>query len=323
MACPSASGAPAAVADVPVLVNAPMARIAGGALAAAVTRAGGLGFIGGGYGDMAWIDEQLAIAGDVPVGVGLITWALTDRSDIVQHVLDRGVRWLWLSFGDPVPYIGLDHAAEAVVACQVQAVDEARRAVAAGADIIVAQGHEAGRHGRNNDGLATLLPAVVAAVTRCAYSLLAVSPPPPTVAGRWPSAPLASPSAPASTSATKPPTPTQPKRRSSPHPPRAAPPCSTSCEAPTGPPATPAEQSSMPPSSAGSHEAALRQVLDAERRHYRAAVAADDVRTRVVWAGTGVSEIIDIRATGDIVRAITDQRPAREPICRHDELPSR
>ena len=79
MACPSASGAPAAVADVPVLVNAPMARIAGGALAAAVTRDGWLGFIGGGYGDVAWIDEQLAIAGDVPVGVGLITWALTDR----------------------------------------------------------------------------------------------------------------------------------------------------------------------------------------------------------------------------------------------------
>ncbi len=46
----------------PAVVNAPMAGIAGGALAAAVTRAGGLGFIGGGYGDAAWIDEWLDIA---------------------------------------------------------------------------------------------------------------------------------------------------------------------------------------------------------------------------------------------------------------------
>ena len=39
-----------------------MAGIGGGALAAAVTRAGGLGFIGGGDGDVSWIDEQLDIA---------------------------------------------------------------------------------------------------------------------------------------------------------------------------------------------------------------------------------------------------------------------
>ena len=45
-----------------------MAGVAGGALAAAVSAAGGIGFIGGGYGDAAWIDHQLDIAGDQSVG---------------------------------------------------------------------------------------------------------------------------------------------------------------------------------------------------------------------------------------------------------------
>ena len=37
------------------IVSAPMAFAGGGKLAAAVSGAGGLGFIGGGYGDGAWI----------------------------------------------------------------------------------------------------------------------------------------------------------------------------------------------------------------------------------------------------------------------------
>ena len=43
------------------IVSAPMAFAAGGALAAAVTRAGGLGLVGGGYGDAEWL---AADAGD-------------------------------------------------------------------------------------------------------------------------------------------------------------------------------------------------------------------------------------------------------------------
>ena len=39
------------------IVSAPMAFAGGGALAAAVTRAGGLGLIGGGYGDPAWLED--------------------------------------------------------------------------------------------------------------------------------------------------------------------------------------------------------------------------------------------------------------------------
>src|SRR5690606_37936773 len=55
------------------VILAPMAFAAGGALAAAVSRAGGLGLIGGGYGDAAWLEAQRARAGDARVGCGFIT----------------------------------------------------------------------------------------------------------------------------------------------------------------------------------------------------------------------------------------------------------
>src|SRR5262249_11030143 len=45
------------------IISAPMTFAAGGALASAVSAAGGLGLIGGGYGDSDWLDEQFEIAG--------------------------------------------------------------------------------------------------------------------------------------------------------------------------------------------------------------------------------------------------------------------
>ena len=46
----------------PVL-SAPLALASGGALACAVTKAGGLGFIGGGYGDSDWTMQAFDDAG--------------------------------------------------------------------------------------------------------------------------------------------------------------------------------------------------------------------------------------------------------------------
>jgi nitronate monooxygenase len=45
------------------VIQAPMAGAAGGQLAAAVSSAGGLGMIGGGYGDEGWLSEQFDAAG--------------------------------------------------------------------------------------------------------------------------------------------------------------------------------------------------------------------------------------------------------------------
>jgi nitronate monooxygenase len=140
-----------------------MAFVAGGRLAAAVRRAGGMGLVGGGYGDPAWIDEQLTIAHPVDVGVGLITWALEQHPNTLPRLLRRGTSPIWLSFGDPSPYVEPIHHAGSTVIAQVNGVAEAVAAVAAGADVIVAQGSEAGGHGVDRPSLSALLPDVIEA----------------------------------------------------------------------------------------------------------------------------------------------------------------
>ena len=58
------------------IVLAPMGSVSGGRLAAAVSNSGGLGLVGGGYGDPDWLREELSLArGEArrPWGVGLIT----------------------------------------------------------------------------------------------------------------------------------------------------------------------------------------------------------------------------------------------------------
>ena len=42
------------------IISAPMGMVAGGRLAAAVSNAGGLGLIGGGYGDGGWLEREFS-----------------------------------------------------------------------------------------------------------------------------------------------------------------------------------------------------------------------------------------------------------------------
>jgi nitronate monooxygenase len=143
---------------------APMAGVSGGALARAVSRSGGLGLIGGGYGDAVWLEEQLALCIGQRFGVGFITWALHRQPDLLTLALSRGAQAIMLSFGDIAPFAGPIRDAGSVLIAQVQTVGQARNAVAAGAQIIVAQGGEAGGHGGLRGTLA-LVPAVVDAVS--------------------------------------------------------------------------------------------------------------------------------------------------------------
>jgi nitronate monooxygenase len=149
--------------DVP-LVLAPMGRVAGGRLAAAVSNAGGLGLVGGAYGDPDWLHRELSLVRtetDRPWGVGLITWYA--NPEVVELALRYQPAVFLLSFGDVRPYADAIKAAGCTLLCQVQEVDAAREAVAAGADIVVAQGSEAGGHGAVRATL-PLVPAVVDAV---------------------------------------------------------------------------------------------------------------------------------------------------------------
>ena len=50
------------------ILSAPMALISGGRLAAAVTSSGGLGLIGGGYGDADWLQREFGLADGERVG---------------------------------------------------------------------------------------------------------------------------------------------------------------------------------------------------------------------------------------------------------------
>jgi nitronate monooxygenase len=145
------------------ILSAPMAGVAGGALASAVSRAGGLGLIGGGYGDREWLVRELDIAGDAGVGLGFITWALARDPALLILALERRPRAIFLSFGDLRPHAATIARAGIPLIAQVQTLADARMAIAEGAQIIVAQGTEAGGHGGVRATMA-LVPAIVDAV---------------------------------------------------------------------------------------------------------------------------------------------------------------
>lgn len=129
------------------VISAPMAFAAGGKLAAAVTAAGGLGLIGGGYGDADWLQREFAEARNTRVGCGFITWSLAKRPALLELVLGHSPAAVMLSFGSPASFARPIKDAGARLICQVQNMEHARAAVDAGADIVVAQGAEAGGHG--------------------------------------------------------------------------------------------------------------------------------------------------------------------------------
>ena len=147
------------------LIQAPMAFVAGGALAAAVSRAGGLGLIGGGYGDRGWIEDQFAIAGDMPVGCGFISFALDDQPDLLETVLMLQPRALFRSFADPAPFLATVRKAGVPVICQVQTFRDACHAIDLGVDVVVAQGGDAGGHGQSR-GTMAFVPEVADEIAR-------------------------------------------------------------------------------------------------------------------------------------------------------------
>jgi nitronate monooxygenase len=147
----------------PILL-APMGSAAGGKLAAAVTHAGGLGLLGSGYASEAAIRTELGEAGNARVGIGFILWALDKNPKALDVALDAKPVAVMLSFGDPTPYTGRIKAAGARIICQVQTLEQAKEAAAAGADVIIAQGRDAGGHSGMTRGTMGLVPAVVDAV---------------------------------------------------------------------------------------------------------------------------------------------------------------
>lgn len=157
------------------VVSAPMALISGGRLAAAVTSAGGLGLIGGGYGDSAWLEREFGLAGGARVGCGFITWSLARSPDLLDETLERQPATVMLSFGELHPFAQRVSAAGVPLMAQVQTLEQARRALDAGAEIVVAQGGEAGGHGMTARSTFTLVPEVVDLVAERAPETLVLA----------------------------------------------------------------------------------------------------------------------------------------------------
>jgi nitronate monooxygenase len=150
----------------PILL-APMDLVADARLAMAVIEAGGYAFLGAGYGDEEWLKRELPLlnaragdAGRAAFGVGFITWSLARKPHLLDLVLEQRPDAVWLSYGEVAPFARRIKAAGAKLVCQVQSEAAAAAALEAGADILVAQGAEAGGHGVSR-GTLTLVPAVV------------------------------------------------------------------------------------------------------------------------------------------------------------------
>lgn len=141
------------------VVLAPMGNVSGGALAAAVSNAGGLGLIGAGYGIAEWIRREFELARGARVGIGFITWSLAKQPQLLDLALSFKPCAVMFSFGDPAPFAERVRAAGATLICQVQDLRTARQALAAKPDVLVAQGTEAGGHAGTRS-LFALLPAV-------------------------------------------------------------------------------------------------------------------------------------------------------------------
>jgi len=135
------------------IVCAPMAFVTGGALAAAVSHAGGLGIVGGGYaGTLSGepdLEAELARAKAGKFGVGFITWALARAPKTLTTALQHSPSCVFLSFGDPRPFASEIRDAGAALICQVQFLSQIDMALEAGAAAIAVQGTEAGGHGGN------------------------------------------------------------------------------------------------------------------------------------------------------------------------------
>jgi nitronate monooxygenase len=143
------------------IISAPMALVSGGKLAATVTSAGGLGMIGGGYGDSVWLEREFGLADGARVGCGFITWSLARKPELLDETLERQPATVMLSFGELQPFADRIHAAGIPLMAQVQTLEQARQALDAGAQIVVAQGGEAGGHGMTVRSTFTLVPDVV------------------------------------------------------------------------------------------------------------------------------------------------------------------
>ena len=147
------------------VIQGGMAWVADANLAAHVSKAGGMGFIGAANAPAEWVKEQIHIARkitDKPVGVNIML--LSDYADeIAQLVIDEHIEAVTTGAGNPSKYMKAWKEAGIRVIPVVASVALARMMERAGADAVVAEGMESGGH-IGEETTMTLVPQVVDAV---------------------------------------------------------------------------------------------------------------------------------------------------------------
>lgn len=155
--------------DVPI-VQAPVGSATCPALAATVADAGALGMLA-----VTWRDEaatRKVITETKRRTEGVFGVNIVEDSDAknvptkthVEACLDEGIDIFSFSFGKAAPHIEQIHSRNGIVLQSVGSAEEAKNAVDAGVDILVAQGWEAGGHVQSEVATLPLVPRIVDAV---------------------------------------------------------------------------------------------------------------------------------------------------------------
>ena len=150
--------------EVPI-VQAPIGAASTAELVAAVSNAGALGMLSGSWREpreLRTLISAIRASTDRPFGVNLgLEWEQGERLGIC---LEAGVPVISFFWGDPSPLIERVHEAGALVMQTIRSTEDAKRQVAKGVDILVAQGWEAGGHVWGEVATMPLIPSVVDAV---------------------------------------------------------------------------------------------------------------------------------------------------------------
>ena len=153
--------------DTPI-VQAPIGPATNPALTAAVSNAGGLGMLAFLRRDADEIRRLISETHELterPFGGNFILRGLEATEARLEACIESGVSVISFHWDEPYEYVDRIHAANTLVMYTVGNAEDARRAVDAGVDIIVAQGWEAGGHVRGEVATMALLPRVVDAVS--------------------------------------------------------------------------------------------------------------------------------------------------------------
>lgn len=147
------------------VIQGGMAWVAEANLAAAVSKAGGLGLIGAASAPAEWVREQIREVKrqtDKPFGVNIMLMS-PYADEVAQVVAEEKVKVVTTGAGNPEKYMQMWKEAGILVVPVVASVALAKRMERCGADAVVAEGTEAGGHIGENTTM-TLVPQVVDAV---------------------------------------------------------------------------------------------------------------------------------------------------------------